>query len=110
MTTHYSLNKSGAVTSTNLSAVTSATNGASLGMRDFRNQSVFVSVSGNTGAVTVTIQASHDGSTWFDLSTKTYTATNSNDVWHYTRHLPFMRTTTSTQSNSTVTTTITGGN
>ena len=109
MTTHYSRNKNGAVTSTNLTAVTTATNGASLGMRDFTQQSVFVSVSGNTGAVTVTIQASHDGSTWFDLSSKTYTSTNGNDVWHYSRHLPFMRTKTSTQSNSTVTTNITGG-
>jgi len=107
--THYSMNKSGAVSVTNLSAVTSATNGSSVGTRDFTSQSVFVSVSGNTGAVTVTIQASHDGSTWFTLSTKTYTATNGNDVWHYSRHLPFMRTTTSTQSNSTVTVTITAG-
>lgn len=110
MTTHYSMNKSGAVSSTNLDAVTSATNGSSLGMRDFRSQSVFVSVSGNTGSVIVTIQASHDGSTWFDLTAKTYSASNENDVWHYTRHLPFMRTKTSTHSNATVTTTITGGN
>ena len=109
MTTHFSTNKSGAVTSTNLSAVTTATNGASLGTRDFTRQSVWVSVSGNTGAVTVTIQGSHDGTTWFDLSSKVYTSSNSNDVWHYSRHLPFMRTTTSTQSNSTVTTTITAG-
>ena len=109
MTTHYSTNKTGAVESTNLDAVTSATNGASLGTRDFRDQSVFVSVSGNTGAVTLTIQASHDGSTWFDLSAKTYSASNSNDVWHYSRHLPFMRVKTSTHSNATVTATITAG-
>lgn len=109
MTTHYSLNKSGSVTSTNLTAVTGATTGGSLGTRDFNYASVWVSVSGNTGAVTVTIQASHDGTTWFDLSAKTYTAANGNDVWHYSRHLPFMRTKTSTQSNSTVTTTITAG-
>ena len=107
--THYSKNKSGAISVTNLSAVTAATNGSSVGTRDFTQASIFVSVSGNTGAVTVTIQASHDGSTWFELSTKTYTATNGNDVWHYSRHLPFMRTITSTQSSSTVTTTITGG-
>jgi len=107
--THYSSNKSGAVSVTNLSAVTEATNGSSVGTRDFRDQSVWVSVSGNTGAVTVTIQGSHDGSTWFELSTKTYTTENGNDVWHYSRHLPFMRTITSTQSDSTVTTTITAG-
>ncbi len=109
MTTHFSRNKSGAVISTNLSAVTEATSGATLGTRDFTHHSVWVSVSGNTGAVTVTIQASHDGTTWFDLSAKTYTSANGNDVWHYTRHLPFMRTKTSTQSNSTVTTNITSG-
>ena len=109
MTKHFSKNKTGAVESTNLDAVTEATNGASLGTRDYTQQSVWVSVSGNTGAVTVTIQASHNGSTWFDLSEKTYTATNGNDVWHYSRHLPFMRTKTSTHSNATVTSTITAG-
>ena len=110
MTTHYSRNKSGAVTSTNLSAVTTATNGASLGMRDFTFKSVFVNVSVNTGAVTVNIEASHDGSTWFNVNSTTYTATTGKDIRSYSSHFPFMRTTTTTQSNSTVTTEITGGN
>jgi len=109
MTTHYSRNKSGGVSSTNLNAVTSATNGAALGTRDFKDKSVFVNVSVNTGAVTVNIEASHDGSTWFSVRTKTYTATTAKDIFSYTDHFPFMRTTTTTQSNSTVTTTITGG-
>ena len=96
MTTHYSGNKSGAVTSTNLSAVTSATNGSSLGIRDFNN-------------TTVNVEASHDGSTWFNLDSKTYTAATGTDIFSYGSHFPFIRTTTTTQSNSTVTTNITGG-
>lgn len=109
-TTHYSTNKSGAVTSTNLSAVTSATNGSALGTRDFKQISFFVNVSVNTGAVTVNLEASHDGSTWFNLRSETYTATTGKDVYSYSSHFPFVRATTSTQSNSTVTVDITGGN
>lgn len=110
MTTNFSGNKSGAVTSTNLDAVTSATNGPSLGVRDFKQVSVFVNVSVNTGAVTVNIEASHDGSTWFNLSSKTYTATTGTDIFSYASHFPFVRTTTTTQSTSTVTCDITGAN
>ena len=110
MTTHYSKNKSGAVTSTNLDGVTSATNGSSLGMRDFNKISVFINVSVNTGAVTVNIEASHDGSTWFQVFTKTYSAETGKDIKSFSSHFPFMRTTTTTQSNSTVTTNITGAN
>lgn len=110
MTTHFSRNKTGAVESTNLSAVTTATNGAALGTRDFSSITVFVNVSVNTGAVTVAIEASNDGSTWYGLTSKTYTATTAKDVFSYSDHFPFMRTTTATQSNSTVTTVITGGN
>jgi len=109
MTVHFSKNQGGAVTSTNLSAVTSATNGPALGMRDFRSKSVFVNVSVNTGAVTVNIEASHDGSTWFNVKSTTYTAATATDIFSYSSHFPFMRTTTTTQSNSTVTTEITGG-
>lgn len=110
MTTHYSRNKSGAVESTNLDAVTSATNGPSLGTRDFKDKSVFINVSVNTGVVTVTIESSSDGSTWFELDSKIYIATTATDVYSYTDHFPFMRTTTSTQANATVTTKIVGGN
>lgn len=109
MTTHYSSNKSGAVTSTNLDAVTSATNGASLGTRDFNSITVFVNVSVNSGAVTVNVEASNDGSVWFSLDAKTYTAVTGKDVFSYGSHFPFIRTTTTTQSTSTVTTEITGG-
>lgn len=109
MTDHYSNTKSGAVTSTNLDAVTSATNGSKLGVRDFKDKTVFVEVTSNTGAVTVTIEASPDGTTWYELASKTYTATNDKDVFSYTDHFPFMRVTTSTHANATVSAEITGG-
>lgn len=110
MTIHFSRNKSGAVESTNLSAVTTATNGASLCIRDFSKTTVFVNVSVNTGAVTVKIETSPNGSVWFERFSKTYTATTAKDIFNLTNHYPFIRTTTSTQSNSTVTTYINGGN
>ena len=109
MTKHYSQNKSGAVESTNLSAVTSATNGPSLGMRDFTHLTVFVNVSVNTNAVTVNIEASHDGSTWFNLDSKTYTAATATDIFSYNSHFPFIRTTTTSQTDATVTTDIVAG-
>ena len=109
-TEFFSQNKSGGVTSLNLDAVTTDTNGSALETRDFFNKTVFVNVSVNTGAVTVNIEGSYDGTTWFSLDSKTYTATTGTDVFSYGEHLPFMRTTTDTQSDSTVTTQITGGN
>jgi len=110
MTKHFSRNKSGAVESTNLSAVTSATNGSSLGIRDFEKTTVFVNVSVNTGAVTVKIEVSPDGSVWFERFSKTYTAATGKDIFNLTNHYPFIRTTTSTHANATVTTYISGGN
>ncbi len=108
MIKHFSANKSGGVTTTNLDGVTSATNGPKISTRDFKNKSVFVEVPVNTGAVTVTIEASYNGSTWFELDQKVYTATTGSDLYSYTDHFPFMRTTTTTQSNSTVSAEITG--
>ena len=92
----------------NLSAVTTATDGASVDMRWYNKQSIFVSVTSNTGAVTVNIEASPDGSTWCNLNSTTYTATNTNDIKSFESDHPFMRTTTTSQTNSTVTTTVTG--
>lgn len=92
----------------NLSAVTSATEGSGFDTKKFANKSVFVNVSVNSGAVTVNVEASHDGTTWFNLDSKTYTATTGTDIFSYNSYFPFMRTTTTTQSNSTVSTTITG--
>ena len=110
MTTHFSRNKTGAVISTNLAAVTSATNGATLGIRDYTTTTIFVNVTVNTGAVTVKVEVSPDGSSWFERFTKTYTATTGKDLFLLTNHYPFIRTTTTTQTNATVTTDIAGGN
>ena len=118
MTTHYSTNKSGAVISNNLSAVTTATSGDALEVRDFTHKTVFVKVSANTGAVTVNVEISESGDsgTWSAIGgaylPKTYTAANTSDEdsFDIRTHAPFMRTRTSTQSASSVTTRITGGN
>ena len=107
-TTHYSVERIGAVSTTNLSAVTTATNGAAVHTRDFNRMTVFIAVSGNTGAVTVNIEASPDGTNFYSISSKTYTATNTSDVNSFDSHFPYMRTTTTTQSNSTVSTIIAG--
>lgn len=93
---------------TNLDGVTSATTGDKIDMRWYNKISVFMISSGNTGAVTVTIQASIDGTNWFDLNAKTYTATNSNDTYLYTNYYPYIRTKTSTHSNATVSTFVAG--
>lgn len=91
----------------NLNVVTSATEGDTVDMMLADSISVFVNVSVNTGAVTVNIEASYDGTTWFELNSTTYTATTAKDIRSYVDHFPYMRTTTTTQSNSTVTTYIT---
>ena len=93
---------------TNLNAVTTATDGASVETGAYRNKTVYVNVSVNTGAVTVNIEASPDGTTWFNYDSKTYTAITGTDSWEITAHFVYMRTTTTTQSNSTVTTVIQG--
>lgn len=93
---------------TNLSGVTNATNGDAVDTQWYKDKSVFVNVSANIGAVTVNIEASHDGITWFNLRSKTYTVATGKDIFSYTSYFPFMRTTTTVQSGSTVTTTITG--
>lgn len=92
----------------NLSAVTTATDGDGVDTSWYERKSVFVNVSVNTGAVTVNLEGSHDNSTWFNIRSTTYTATTGRDIFSYYSHFPYMRTTTTTQSNSTVTTTITG--
>ncbi len=97
---------------TNLSAVTTATTGDKVDCRWYNRVSWFLNCTVNTGAVTVTIQASMDGTTWFDVASKTYTSTTGNDVYHYgyNTYYPYMRTKTSTHSNSTITTFIAARN
>ena len=98
----------GVLNSTNLNAVTAATNGASVETGAYRNKVVYVNVSVNTGAVTVNIETSPDGTNWYNYDSKTYTATTGKDSWGVESHFEYMRVTTTVQSNSTVSATITG--
>lgn len=96
---------------TNLDAVTSATDGGVVNVKGFGTINVNVNVSGNTGAVTVTIKSSPTGDFSGEeqtLDEKIYTATNTNDIFSYKFSPNFIRTTTSTQSSSTVSTIISG--
>lgn len=89
-----------------LNAVTTATTStANFDFRGYRRITWFINVTVNTGAVTLTIQGSIDGLTWFDVNSKTYTATTGNDVYMfgYNTYYPFMRTKTTTHSNATLT-------
>jgi len=104
--TYGSRERSGTVESTNLIAVVAATDGETVHTADFKDKTVFVNVSVNTGAVTVTIQASPDGVVWYDVRSDIHTATTALDVISFTDHFPYMRTRTTSQTNSTVTTTI----
>jgi hypothetical protein len=92
----------------NLASVTAATDGTGVDTSRYGEKTVYVQVSGNTGAVKVDIQHSPDNTTWFDLDSKTYTAVNREDDWSYASHFPWMRTRTSSHANATVKTTITG--
>jgi hypothetical protein len=92
----------------NLASVTAATDGAAVRTGRMEKKMANVAVSGNTGAVTVTIEHSPDGSAWYELDSKTYTAVNEVDSWSYDSHFPFMRITTSVHANATVKGTITG--
>lgn len=93
---------------TSLNAATSATDGTSFETQWYKTKSVFVAVSGNSGAVTIKVQASFDNSTWYDLTEKIYSATNATDIFSYASFFPFMRVISETHSNATVTATITG--
>lgn len=94
----------------NLSSVTSATIGSTVDVSRLRTQTMFFQVTGNTGAVTVSIEVSPNQSSWSEVSTDTYTATNINDSVTIDYGVPFIRTRTSTQANATVTTRIYGRN
>ena len=91
----------------NLNAVTTDTPGTGIDTSWYDKMSVFINVSVNTGAVTVTIEGSPDNTTWYELTATTYTATVKKDVFSYVDFFPYTRVTTTTQSNSTVTATIT---
>ena len=94
--------------STNLNAVTTATDGASVETALYGRKTVYVNVSVNTGAVTVNIEISPDNTNWYEYDSKIYTGVTALDSWAVDGHFPYMRTTTTTQSNATVTTVIQG--
>lgn len=89
--------------SKNLDAVTSATNGDTINASNFAKIGVQVEVTSNTGAVTVTVQRKPaGGSTWANLDTETFTATNATRIYEYEGVHPNLRVITSTHSNATV--------
>lgn len=103
--------KIGTLNITNLDDVTSATDGAAVDVDAYREKSVHINVSVNTGAVTVKIEASHDGNfagEEIELASKVWTASTGTDLYSYADHWAYMRVTTSTQSNATVAAVITG--
>lgn len=92
---------------TNLDAVTSATDGDAINVELYDSVSVYVTVSGNTGAVTVNIESSPSGlfaGEEVGLDNPTYTAENTIDKFTYAEGDAgrFIRVTTTTQSSSTV--------
>ena len=92
----------------NLNNVIAATDGDAVIVVEYEKLSVFIRVSVNTGAVTVTIETSPDGTNWYELDQKVWTASTGKDVYSYVDVFRFMRITTTTQSNSTVEATIIG--
>ena len=92
----------------NLAAVTSATPGTTIELGLFKHKTFFVEVTVNTGAVTVNIESSHDGTNWFNEVSQTSTATVEDFKFDFTNGIKFWRATTTTQSDSTVTVTAVG--
>lgn len=91
----------------NLDSVTFETEGASISTEVYRSYSFYIIVSNNTGAVTINIEISPDNTNWINLFSKTYT-TNSSDTFSYISNFYYMRSTTSSQTNSTVKSIFTG--
>jgi hypothetical protein len=120
MVNHYSENKIGGIFDTNLNGVSVTTTGNAIEVRDFRNVSVFVKavVSGVlTSAATVNIEASPTGAFTGEqvtLDSKLYVSgagavtSTTTDLFPYSSHIPFIRT-TATLSSANVTTVIVGG-
>jgi len=91
-----------------LDGVTEDTTSSSIDIKKYKSKTVFINVSVNTGAVTVKIQVSPDGTNWFDLDLKTYTATTGTDIYSYETYYPFMRVLTTSQTDATVTVYVAG--
>ncbi len=91
-----------------LNAVTVATIPTGLDLTLYRTKTIYVYVSGNTGAVTVNIESSSDNTNWANIKSTTYTVKNTNDSYETSMHHPYMRVTTTSHTNATVTSVITG--
>ena len=74
----------------------------------FKNKTAFVFVTGNTGAVTVNIEHSPNGTDWVTWISKTYTAVNESDSWEIPTHCPHMKISISSITNATVNAFLTG--
>lgn len=96
----------------NLGSVTTNTNGSSFDISRLTRKSVFVEVQAGSNA-TVNVEASHNGVFGGEeqtLDSKTYASgtDQQNDTFSYNSHFPFIRTTLTNASGTTVNTTITG--
>lgn len=87
-----------------LDAVTTATTGSALSTKNVEKATVTVNITVNTGAVTITIEGSQDGTNWVTINAATSTSVEIYDV-PVTTHYKSIRAKTTVQSNSTVTVT-----
>ena len=95
----------------NLDGVTADTDGAAVDCSRYKDKSVHINVSVNTGAVTVKIEASYNGAfagEEVELDSKVWTASTGTDLYAYTDYFVYMRVTTSSQANATVSAVISG--
>ncbi len=96
---------------TSLSAVNSATDGTIVDVGMLKTIEVFINISVNTGAVTIAIETSPTGTFGGEevaRETFTKTATTGTLEFNYAETAKFIRVTTATQSDSTVTATVSG--
>jgi hypothetical protein len=90
-----------------LSAVTTATVGTAVNVERVPYLAFFVICTPNTGAVTITLEGSTDGTNYFTIDTTTLTSTTSSYYKEVTSNcFKQVRAKTVTQSNSTVTVTM----
>ena len=88
-----------------------STDGYPVNISRYDGFSVYIEVSGNTGAVTVDIEVSSTGRFTGEettLNTTTYTAENKTDVRDFNVNGGYIRTTTTSQTDATVKTTFKG--
>ena len=91
----------------NLSAVTSNTIGSTIDTEVYDKKTFYLTTSANTDTVTISIEASFDGTNWVSLQSDIYT-TNTTVSFSYADHHAYMRTKTTSQADATVTTSFSG--